>query len=302
MSSRAWALFAAVSIIWGVPYLLIKVAIEDGMSPEFLSWVRCAIGAAVLAPFALSAGAMRGLRARWKLIVGFALIQIVLPWPLIAFGEQWISSSLTAILMASMPMMVALFSLRFDPEERPSRVQLTGLVIGMAGVVALVGIDIGGHPQELLGALFVLLAAVGYAAGPVIIKLRLPEAEPLGIATVSLFAAGVMLAPLAATAVPARPPSLDAATAIVALSVGASAIGIVCFVALVREAGPARAMVTSYVNPVVAVALGVLLLDEHLGPGALAGMLLILVGSWIATTGVGAPSVSPADKRARSVA
>jgi drug/metabolite transporter (DMT)-like permease len=283
VNARAWALFAGVSLLWGIPYLLIKVAMEDGMTPEFLSWVRCAIGSAAVLPFALASGAFRGLRSRWRLMIGFALIQVVLPWPLIAFGEQRISSSLTAILIGSMPLLVALFALRFDPEERPGRLQLAGLLMGMVGVVALVGIDVGGRAAELLGAMCVLLAAVGYAAGPVIVKLNLGDAEPLGIATLSLMLATVMLAPVAAFSVPAEVPALDGILAILVLSIACSAVAFIFFFSLVREVGPSRAAVTTYVNPVVAVAVGVLVLDETIGAGTVAAMGLILAGSWIAT-------------------
>jgi drug/metabolite transporter (DMT)-like permease len=294
VNARGWGLFAAVSLLWGIPYLLIKVAIEDGMTPGFLAWVRCAIGSAAVLPFALASGAMRGLLPRWRLMSGFALIQVVLPWPLIAFGEQRISSSLTAILIGSMPLLVALFALRFDPEERPGRLQLAGLLMGMAGVVALVGIDVGGHAAELLGAICVLLAALGYAAGPVIVKLNLPDAEPLGIATVSLMLAAVMLAPVAAFSVPAEVPALDGILAILVLSIACSAVAFIFFFALVREVGPSRAAVTTYVNPVVAVTVGVLVLDESIGAGTVAAMGLILLGSWIATmVGPGARAPEP---------
>src|SRR3954451_10913976 len=144
MSARAWTMFAAVSVLWGVPYLLIKVAVDGGISPSFLAWGRCAIGALVLLPFAWRAGAVRGLAKRWRPLLAFAVIEIVIPWPLIGVGEQRVSSSLAAILIASVPLVVALLAIRFDPSERVAGTRLAGLFVGLGGVVALLGIDVAG--------------------------------------------------------------------------------------------------------------------------------------------------------------
>ena len=285
MSSRAWTYFAVVSVLWGVPYLLIKVAVDDGISPVFLAWARCAIAAGLLLPFAWRAGALRGLGAKWRWLLAFSVIEIVLPWPLIGAGEQRIDSSLAAILIASVPLLVALMAMRFDASERVTGTRLAGMLVGLGGVVALLGIDVAGQPSELVGALFILLAAVGYAAGPMIIKLQFAGAHPLGPITVSLGISALLLTPAAAGSVPAHTPSTDALLAVLALGIACSAVAFVCFFALIAEAGPSRATIITYVNPVVAVGLGVALLDEQIGTGAIAGLLLILAGSWLATAG-----------------
>ena len=285
MTPRAWIYFAVVCVLWGVPYLLIKVAVDDGISPTFLAWARCVIGAALLAPFAWRAGAFRGLGARWKTLVVFSAIEIVLPWPLIAAGEQEVSSSLAAILIATVPLVVALLAMRFDAEERPTGARLVGMLVGLGGVVALLGIDVAGKPEELVGSLLILLAAIGYAAGPMIIKHKLADAHPLGPVTAALAISALVLTPVAAFTTPERVPSTDALLSVVALGVACSAIAFVFFFALIAAAGPSRATIITYVNPVVAVALGVALLDERIGPGAVAGLLLILAGSWLATGG-----------------
>jgi drug/metabolite transporter (DMT)-like permease len=285
MSRRAWTYFALVSVLWGVPYLLIKVAVDDGISPVFLAWARCAIGAALLLPFAWRAGALRGLAARWRWLLAFSVIEIVLPWPLIAAGEQRVSSSLAAILIAAVPLLVGLMAMRFDDSERPTGSRLLGMLIGLGGVIALLGIDVAGKPSELVGALFILLAAVGYAAGPMIIKLKLADAHPLGPITASLGLSALILTPLAAGEIPASAPSTDAVLSVITLGVACSAIAFVCFFALIAEAGPSRASIITYVNPVIAVGLGVALLDEEIGAGAVAGLLLILAGSWLGTGG-----------------
>ena len=285
MSTRAWTAFAIVSFLWGIPYLLIKVAVDDGVSPAFLAWARCVIGAAVLIPFAWKMGALKGLRARWRWLLAFTIIEIVLPWPLLATGEQRISSSLAAILVASVPLIVATLALRYDKSERPSGSRLVGMLVGLGGVVALLGIDVAGEPRELVGAGLVLLVAVCYAIGPMIINLRMRDAHPVGMITASLMIATVILTPAAVLTAPSAMPSTDAVVSIVTLGVACSALAFVFFFRLIAEAGPSRGTIITYVNPVVAVALGVALLDEPLTAGAVAGLFLILAGSWLATGG-----------------
>src|SRR4051794_25071772 len=153
MSPRAWAAFAAVSVLWGIPYLFIKIAVDDGIPPVFLAWARCTLAAVVLLALAHRAGVLAPAvrRARW--IGAYAVIEIVLPFPLIGAGEQHVASSLAAILIAAVPIFVALLALRFDRAERATGRRAVGLGIGFLGVVALVGLDVSGSPGELLGAL-----------------------------------------------------------------------------------------------------------------------------------------------------
>ncbi len=284
MTPRAWALFAAVSLLWGVPYLFIKLAVDE-MSPVFVAFARVALGAAVLLPVALRRGALRGLGRRWKALVAFAAIEIAVPFPLIAFGEVHVSSSLAAILIAALPLFVALLALRLDTEERVGGARLVGLAVGFAGVVLLVGVDLAGSPDELLGAGAILVATVGYAFGPMIIKRHLRDVDPLGPVTGALALATVMLAPPALLSAPTATPSGQALLSLAVLGIACSALAFVCFFALIAEVGPSRASVIAYINPAVAVALGVVLLDEDLGMGAIAGLLLILAGSWLSTGG-----------------
>src|SRR3954466_7174823 len=151
MNGRGWAAFAAMSLIWGVPYLFIKVAVDDGVSPSFLSFARVVIAAAVLLVLAWRAGSLAQLRGRWPWVAAYALAEIALPFPLIAAGEQRVSSSLTAILIACVPLLVALLAIRFDASERATGLRLVGLLIGLGGVVALVGVDVAGDSEALLG-------------------------------------------------------------------------------------------------------------------------------------------------------
>ncbi len=282
MTPRAWWLFALSSAIWGVPYLFIRVAVDAGVPPAFIAWARVALAAALLLPFALRRGALRGLRGRSGAIAAYAACEIAVPFVLIAMGERYISSSLTAILIATMPLFVALLSLRLSTADQPTGLRLFGLVIGLGGVVALLGVDVAGRPAELLGAALILVATLGYAAAPIIVSRRLADLDPLGPVAASLTISAVALLP----AVLARPPQAIPASAlwaIAVLGVVCTALGLVVFFQLIAEAGPSRASVITYINPLVAVLLGVVVLGEHLGAMSVAGLALILGGSWLAT-------------------
>jgi drug/metabolite transporter (DMT)-like permease len=284
MSARAWALFAAVSVLWGIPYLFIKLAVED-LSPVMVAWGRIAVAFAILLPYALHRGALRGLRHAWKPLLVYSVVEIVLPWPLIGFGEQRVSSGLAAILIAAVPLVVALMALRVDPDERAEGTRLIGLVVGFAGVVVLLGLDVAGRPGELIGACAILLAAVGYAAGPMIIKHRFAQMDALGPVTASMGISALVLGPFAIVSAPASAPSGQTIVSVLVLGVACSALAFLLFFALIGEVGPGRATVITYVNPVVAVTLGVILLGERPAPSAVAGLLLILAGSWLSTGG-----------------
>jgi drug/metabolite transporter (DMT)-like permease len=300
VSARAWALFAAVSVVWGVPYLFIKLAVDDGVSPTFLAWSRVTIGALLLLPLAIRAGALRGLRERAGVLVAYSIAEIVLPFPLIAYGEQHVASSLAAILIATAPLIVAVLAIRFDPTERATGLRLAGLLVGLAGVVALLGIDVAGNAKELLGAAAILCAAVGYAIGPMLVKRRFGDVDPIGPVTGSLVISAVLLAPAAGAALPAHVPSAKAIAALVVLGVVCSATAFLLYFGLIAEVGAGRALVITYINPVIAVALGVVFLGEHPGAGAVAGLLLILAGSWLSTDGRLPPGLGRRATRAQA--
>ena len=275
-------LFAAVSILWGVPYLLIKIAVEDA-SPAFVAWSRVTIGAAALLPIAWRRGALRGLRPRLPALAAFGAFEVAIPFPLIAWGERFVSSSLAAILISCLPLAVAVLSFRLDPGDRLTRIRLTGLLAGLVGVILLMGIDVGGRPRELFGAACVLVATVCYALGALIVKRRLADLEPVGAIAVALSLSALFLAPAAAASFPTTVPAASAQVSILVLGVACTAIAMLLYFALIAEAGPGRASVITYVNPLVAVALGVALLGERIGSAATAGVALILAGSLLST-------------------
>ena len=266
-----------------MPYLFIKISVDAGVPPAFVAWARVALGAAVLLPFALKSGVFNGLRGRAGPIMAYAACEIAVPFVLIAMGERFISSSLTAILIATMPLLVALLSVRFAPAHKPTGLGVVGLIVGLAGVIALLGVDVAGRPDELLGAALVLVATLCYAAAPIIVSRRLADLDPLGPVAASLVLATIALLPAALVRWPHATPGPAALGALAVLGIVCTVLGLVVFFQLIAEAGPSRASIVTYVNPVVAVIAGVLVLHEHVGTMSLVGLLLILGGSWLAT-------------------
>ncbi len=279
-------------MLWGIPYLFIKVAVDDGVPPAFLAWARVLLAAVLLLGLAWRAGLLASVRGKARWVAAYAVLEISIPFPLIAAGEQDVSSSLAAILIATVPLIIAVLALRFDRSERVGGRRLVGLFIGFAGVVALVGIDVAGQPSELLGAALILVAAVGYSAGPMVLAAKLGDVDPRVVLGVALAIAAVVLTPFALAAPPSAVPSGQALGSIVILGVLCTALAFVMHVSLLREVGAGRAAVITYVAPVVAVGLGVTVLGERPGPGAVAGLLLILAGSWLSTDGRLPPGLS----------
>jgi drug/metabolite transporter (DMT)-like permease len=301
VSRRGWVLFVAVSIIWGIPYLFIRIAVHS-VSPAFVAWSRVTIGAAVLLPLALHRGALRGLWQRRGWLVAFAALEMAAPFFLIAWGERYVASSSAAILVASLPIIVAVLALRFDPSERLTGYRLVGLAIGIAGVVLLVGIDFVGRPLELLGAAAILVATCCYAGGSLIVKLRLSDLQPLGPVAVALGLSSLMLVPSAWVLYPSSMPPLSALASIGVLGLVCSAVALVLYFALITEVGPGRATVIGYATPIVAVILGVALLDERLTAVALMGVVVILAGSYVATRAhADRPAIVPPSQEGRTV-
>lgn len=285
-----------MSVIWGVPYLLIKIADDGGLPPVVLAWGRIVLAAIILLALALRRpGTLRGLRAVWPWLVAYAVMEVAIPFPLIAIGEQHVASSLAAIIIATVPLIVALLAFWFEPSERVGGRRLAGLIIGLAGVALLVGLQAAGSTGSLLAAGGLLLAAAGYAVGPMILGRHLRGFDPRATMGCTLAIAGVVLTPLAVLDWPARAPTAGALAAGAALGVVCTALAFVLMTFLIRAIGVSRSVVITYVNPVVALLLGIVLLGEHPGPGSFAGLVLILAGCWLSTRSSDARPVSAAE-------
>jgi drug/metabolite transporter (DMT)-like permease len=291
MSRRGWVLFLVMSVIWGVPYLLIKVAVDE-VAPVMVVFARCVIGAALLLPWTVARGQLRPALRHWRALLAFTLLEMTGPWLLLAFAEQSLSSSLTGLLVATVPFVAALAARLAGEEERLTPIRLVGMGIGVVGIVALLGLDVGG--AQLLPLLAVALVVVGYATAPLIVSRALPEVPGVAASSVALFVTAVVYAPFAVPRLGRLPEaSSSAVLSLVVLGVVCTALALALFFALIREVGPQRALVITFVNPAVAVLLGVLLLDEPFTLGIAVGLPLVLLGCVLATRRSGARRPDP---------
>jgi drug/metabolite transporter (DMT)-like permease len=271
-----------MSIIWGIPYLFIKVAV-DHLSPAAVVFGRTALAALLLVPIAAARGMLRPLLPRWPWLLAFAAFEVAGPFVLLTYAELRISSSLTGLLVAAVPLLGLLFGRLVGLADPIDARRLIGLAIGVLGVGVLVGVDL--HADSWTAIVAVLFAAAGYAIGPIVADQRLAGLPSLGISAVAMGVTAVAYLPFA---VLTRPADLGAALAaswwaVAVLGIVCSALAFLVFFALIGEVGPTRSTVITYVNPAVALLLGVLVLGEPLTLGLLVGFPLVLLGSALAT-------------------
>ena len=280
MTSRGWLLFAATCVIWGIPYLLIKVAVED-VSPVMLVLARTSIAALLLLPVAAMRDELRPVLRRWRVVAMFAAIEIALPWVLLGWAETRISSSLTALLISATPLVGTAIAVAPGGRERLNVDRAAGLALGVVGVASIVGLGLEGASVAPVAAVGVV--AVCYAVGPAMLPRWLADLPSLGIIAVSLGLTAVAYVPITAVSGVGQAPSAAAVTSILGLAVICTAIAFLLFFALIGEIGPARATVITYVNPAVAAVLGVAILGERFTVGMGVGFVLVLAGSVLAT-------------------
>ena len=280
MSRRGWALFAIMGVIWGVPYLLIKIA-DGGVSVPVLVFARVLIGSLLLVPIAVRRGRLPALRPRWRWIAAFAGVEVILPWLLLSSAERRLSSSLSGLLVAAVPVIgVGVARLAGDREPLTAQ-RWVGLTVGLGGVALLMGPGISGG--DAWSVLEVLGTALCYATGPVIAGRKLAGADDLGVTAACLVLATLVYAPAAALTWPHTIPSARVLAALAGLAVVCTALAFVLYFRLITEVGAVRATVITYVNPAVAVALGAAVLGEPLTPVIMVAFALILGGSVLAT-------------------
>jgi drug/metabolite transporter (DMT)-like permease len=281
MSRRSLLALLFLGALWGASYMFIKIALED-LSPAMIVFVRTALAALVLVPLAVRRDALGGLSGALGVIVLLAVVQVSAPFLLISAGEQEITSSLTGILISSTPLFTALLAIWVDREERSTGPRALGLVAGFLGVALLIGVDLGGSSYALLGGLAVALAGLGYAIGAFVVKRSSVTLAPIGLAAATMTASAVLTAPLAAIGAPDALPSLGTVGAILALGLVGTGVAFAIFNTLIVTIGPARVALVTYVAPVFAVFYGVTLLGETISLGTVAGLFLIVGGSWVA--------------------
>ena len=280
MTRRGWTLFLTMGVIWGIPYLLIKIAVAD-LSPASLVFLRTGIGALLLLPIAAARGSITALAGHWRWVLLYTVVEVAVPWMALADAERHISSSLAGLLVAAVPFIGALLALLTGGQDRIDARRAGGLLVGFLGVATLVGFDLSGGNLGAIGEIAVV--TVGYAAGPSIIARRLRGVPAVGVVAASLVLTAIAYAPVGVLQLPRHAPSLQVVLAVAALGVVCTALAFVLFFELIAEVGPVRATVITYVNPAVALALGVAILGEPFTAAAAAGFVLILTGSLLAT-------------------
>ena len=280
MTSRGIRLFALMAVIWGIPYLFIRVSVAE-VSPSFLVLARTALAAAILVPIALARGGLRPILARWQWLAAFAAIEIAIPWVMLGSAEKHLTSSLTGLLLAGVPLVGTVFALATGGTERLPRTAWLGLLTGLGGVTLIVGSNLGSADPTAFAQVAVVV--VGYAVGPAILARRLGGLSSVGVMALSLGLCALVYIPIAALQWPTTVPSTNVLGSIVILAVVCTAAAFLIFAALIDEIGPVRATVITYINPAVAAVLGVAVLSEPLTAAMVAGFGLVIAGSVLAT-------------------
>lgn len=285
VSARGLFLFLTAGVIWGTPYFFIALALE-GFSTPSIVWIRVTIGTLVLLPIAIHRRALRPALKAWPWVLAFAVGEMVIPWALITEAEQSISSSLAGLLITTVPFIAAFVIGLMGDRSAWHPMTVLGLVLGFSGVIALVGIDAFAGRIELLPVIMMIGAAIGYAVAPIVADRKLSDVPTMGVITLSMAMVSVIYAIPALNVLPRQWAALETPSPTVAvayLGLVASALGFIVFFALIKEVGPGRATLITYVNVVVAFLLGVVFLDEPLTTGFMVGFPLIVVGSYLAS-------------------
>jgi len=284
MTRRAWTLLFILGAIWGASYLFIEIGLRD-FSPGMVAFLRVALACITLLALAGRAGALGGFRPYLWTLVAIGALQVAGPFILIAAGQQEITSSLAGILVTSAPLFTALLAIWVDQEERSHGSRLVGLLLGVVGVGLLLGVDLGDSGGQLLGGLAVLLAGLGYAIGGFMVKLKLGPMPPIGVAAWVVTAATVLLIPAAVIGFPTEVPGLGPVAAVTTLGVLGTGIAFAIFYDLIATVGPSRSFLVTYLAPGFAIVYGAVLLDEEITVATIAGLALILLGSYLAAEG-----------------
>lgn len=267
-------------VIWGIPYLLIRISVSE-LAPVTLVFLRTGVAALILMPVVLARDGLRGVGRRWPAIVAFAAVEVGVPWLMLSSAEQHISSALAGLLVSAVPLVGVVIATALGNREHLGLASLSGLLIGLVGVAAIVGLDL--RASNAVAVVQMGVVAVAYAVGPVILARYLQGVPSVTVIGLALTMCAVAYAPAAALNWPHALPHANVLVSIAVLAVVCTAVAFVLFFALIAEIGPVRATVITYVNPAVAAVLGFVVLRESLTAGMIAGFVLVLAGSVLAT-------------------
>lgn len=283
MTKRGWVLFVAMSFIWGIPYLLIRVAVRE-LEPAMVVFARTSIAASVLLVLAQRSDAIRPALRRWRPVLAFGIVEMAIPWILLAIAEQHLASGLAGLIIATVPIVGAIAAFSLGDRSALRSVRIVGIVLGFAGVAFLVGNDLrGDSAPPWWSIVMVLIVCVCYGTAPFIIERKLSDVPSFGVIALSLASVAVIYAPIAGVSVAANDPSPKSVLAVIVLALVCTGLAFVVFFKLLDEIGPARAPLITFANPVVAVALGAVLLDEEVTLATLVGFVLVMTGCFLAT-------------------
>jgi drug/metabolite transporter (DMT)-like permease len=280
MTRRGLLLFAAMCLIWGIPYLFIRIAVSE-LTPATLVFLRTGVAAAVLLPIAIRRGGLRDLIEKWRPLITFAAIEIGIPWLALSTAEQHISSSLAGLLISAVPLVGVVIAPVFGNRERIGPLNLMGLLLGIGGVAAIVGFDL--RSTGWLPLTEMTVVAICYAIGPAILARHLSGLPSVSVIAASLAICAVVYAPVAALQWPRTVPTAGVLASVGVLALICTALAFLLFFALIAEIGPVRATVITYINPAVAAVAGILVLHESFTAGMGIGFVLVLIGSTLAT-------------------
>lgn len=282
MTRRAWLLFAAMAVIWGIPYLFIKIAVAE-ISPATVVGLRTLFGALVLVPLAMRSDALRPALRAWPYVVAFGVIEMGIPWLLLGHAETRVASGFAGLMLAAVPIVSTVLSFVLGDRHALAGVRVLGLATGILGVGLLVGLDSLSGQVDPLSVVELLIVAVCYAVGPAIASRKLGHVPSMGVIAVSLAIVAVLYLPVTGMGLSAGLPSVSVIVSVLVLALICTALAFVLFFELIGEAGPVRATVITFVNPAVAVLLGLVVLSEPLTWGMVVGFPLVLLGSYWAT-------------------
>lgn len=300
MTRRAVILFAALGIAWGIPYLFIKVAVEE-LSPEMVVLARSGLAAVLLLPLVLVRREVGPVLRSWKPMTAYTLCEIVIPWYFLSSAEQTLPSSTAGLLLAAVPLAGVAVAFAMGQPAHLTAWNWCGIALGMLGVAALVGLDLAG--SDLVAVGHMAFVVIGYAVGPAILARWMSHLPGIGVTAVSLAGTAILYAPfvLMARSWPSAWPSAKVVASIVVLAVVCSALAFVLMVALIGEVGPVKATAITYVNPAVAILAGVLILDERITVWTIIGFALVLSGSYLVTRRPPAPNCAEGPEVAAAV-
>jgi drug/metabolite transporter (DMT)-like permease len=282
MSRRNWFLFIFVGFLWGIPYLLIKVAVEE-LSPTIIVLSRVVIGSAILIPMAMRRGSLMPAIKAWRYVIPYAIGEMIGPWFLITAAEEKMTSGLAGLLVATVPIWATLIaSLHGDKTVWQSK-RLIGILIGFIGIVLVVGIESFSGRQSIVAIFMILIAAIGYAWAVTMVTSKIPHIEPISINAVAMVFTVIVYLPFLFLYMPDKVPSTEALGSVIILGLFPTALAFILFFQLIKDIGTARGSLVTYLNTAFAVLLGVIILNEPFTLGIAIGLPLVLIGSYFAS-------------------